>query len=74
MAHVFDEGLNAVGFDVGEDFELPRLESKPLGLETFLEGDGQVKGVDQLSKGEVQVQATARARANQQGAGDADGF
>ena len=46
MAHVFDKGLNAVGFDVGEDFELPSLEPKPLGFEAFFEGDGQVEGVD----------------------------
>ncbi|MBE9157080.1 hypothetical protein IQ265_09610 [Nodosilinea sp. LEGE 06152] len=74
VPHVFDKGLNAVGFDVGEDFELPGLEPKSLGFEAFLEGNGQVKGIDPLGKGNVQVQAAAPAGANQQGAGDADGL
>jgi hypothetical protein len=48
---VLNKGLNTIGFNVGKDLQLPRLQAKALGLETFLQGYRQVEGVDGFRKG-----------------------
>lgn len=45
---VLGEGSDAIGFDIGEDFELARFEHKALGLEAFFEGNRQVEDADRF--------------------------
>jgi hypothetical protein len=64
VAVVVDDSLVAVGFDVGELFELAVGELEALGGEALVEGDGEVEGFDGLGQGDVEVQAAAMAGAD----------
>jgi hypothetical protein len=48
VAVVVDDPFVAVGFDVGELFELAVLKLEALGGEALVEGDGEVEGFDGL--------------------------
>jgi hypothetical protein len=64
VAVVVDDALVAVGFDVGELFELAVLKLEALGTEALMEGDGEVEGFDGFGQGEVEVQPAAMAGAD----------
>lgn len=62
----------AVGFGVGENFEVALLNLEPLGNQTLFDKAGQVKGGHRFSQGNIEMQPAATAGANRQGSSNAD--